>query len=107
MDQYCKSIADIRPSVSLICTFFNAEDTLEATLRSLQGQIAAEVQFILIDDGSVDRCVAIAEEICIGDTRFVLHKNPIHGRGRALNFAIEKVSSEYVAILDADDVAHP
>lgn len=103
----CKRSRDMPPSVSVICTFFNAEDTLEATLRSLQSQTAEKAQFILVDDNSVDRSAAIAEEFCIQDSRFVLHKNPVRGRGQALNFAVARVGSEYVAILDADDVAYP
>jgi glycosyltransferase involved in cell wall biosynthesis len=93
-------------SVSVICTFLNAEDTLEATLRSLEDQTAADAQFILVDDGSVDRSVAIAEAFCRRDPRFVLYKNPVRGRGHALNFAVAKASSEHVAILDADDLAY-
>lgn len=94
------------PSVSVICTFFNAEDTLEATLRSLQDQTAAEAQFILVDDGSVDRGAEIAEKFCIRDRRFVLYTNPVRGRGNALNFGVARAGSEFVAILDADDLAY-
>lgn len=95
------------PSISVICTFFNAEDTLEATLRSLQDQTAADARFILVDDGSADHSGAIAEAFCRSDPRFVFYKNPVHGRGHALNFAVAKAGSEYVAILDADDLAYP
>jgi glycosyltransferase involved in cell wall biosynthesis len=92
--------------VSVICTFFNADNTLEATLKSLQGQTAAEAQFILIDDGSVDRGAEIAQEFCLRDPRFVLYRNPVGGRGHALNFGVARAGSDYVAILDADDLAH-
>jgi glycosyltransferase involved in cell wall biosynthesis len=92
--------------VSVICTFFNAESTLEATLKSLRDQTAAEAQFILVDDGSVDRGVEIAKEFCIRDPRFVLYENPVRGRGHALNFGVARAGSDYVAILDADDLAY-
>jgi glycosyltransferase involved in cell wall biosynthesis len=94
-------------SVSVICTFFNAEDTLSATLESLRRQTAEEAEFVLVDDCSTDRSATIAEAFAAEDRRFVVHRNPVRGRGRALNHAVAKASAEYVAVLDADDVAHP
>lgn len=95
------------PAVSVICTFLNAEDTLETTLLSLQGQTTGEAQFVLVDDGSTDGSMAIAERFRAADRRFALHKNPKPGRGYALNLAVAKSDSEFVAVLDADDLAHP
>jgi glycosyltransferase involved in cell wall biosynthesis len=94
-------------AVSVICTFFNAEDTLEATLESLRRQIAEAAEFVMIDDSSTDRSASIAEAFCAEDRRFVLHTNPVRGRGHALNYGVAKASGKYVAVLDADDVAHP
>jgi glycosyltransferase involved in cell wall biosynthesis len=93
-------------SIGVICTFFNAENTLEATLSSLQSQTAGNAQFVLVDDSSVDRSAAIAMQFCARDPRFVLLKNPVRGRSRALNFGIANSVSEYVGILDADDIAY-
>ncbi len=94
-------------AVSVICTFLNAEDTLEATLASLDAQTATDARFILVDDGSSDRSGAIAAQFCSRSPRFALYRNPMPGRGRALNLAVERADSDYVAILDADDLAHP
>jgi glycosyltransferase involved in cell wall biosynthesis len=93
--------------VSVICTFFNAEDTLEETLESLRRQIAEAAEFVMIDDSSTDRSASIAEAFCAEDRRFILHTNPVRGRGHALNYGVAKASGKYVAVLDADDVAHP
>ena len=95
------------PAVSVICTFLDAEDTLEATLSSLARQTTREARFILIDDGSQDGSPAIAERFAASDARFSFYRNPKPGRGRALNLGVTKANSEFVAILDADDLAHP
>lgn len=95
------------PAVSVICTFLNAEDTLEATLESLRLQTTTRACFVLVDDGSTDRSAAIAERFVACDSRFVLHRNPSPGRVRALKLAVAATDSEYVAVLDADDLAHP
>jgi glycosyltransferase involved in cell wall biosynthesis len=94
-------------AVSVICTFLNAEDTLEFTLESLRGQTSGEAEFTLVDDGSTDRSPVIAESFCARDPRFALHRNPDPGRGRALNLGVASTAAEFVAILDADDLAHP
>lgn len=94
-------------AISVICTFFNAQDTLPATLDSLCAQTAKDAEFILVDDCSTDGSILIAERFCTEDRRFVLHQNPIRGRGHALNLAVANASADYIAVLDADDVAHP
>jgi glycosyltransferase involved in cell wall biosynthesis len=94
-------------AVNVICTFLDAGDTLGATLESLRVQRTDEARFILIDDGSSDSSRAIAESFCSSDLRFICQGNPVPGRGRALNLGIAMTDAEYVAILDADDIAHP
>jgi glycosyltransferase involved in cell wall biosynthesis len=95
------------PAISVVCTFLNAADTLPATLESLHEQTATDVEIILIDDGSTDRSRAIAGCSRERDSRFRLYANPHPGRSRALNFGVAKSHSDYIAILDADDLAHP
>jgi glycosyltransferase involved in cell wall biosynthesis len=95
------------PAVSVICTFLDAETTLAATLDSLSGQSLDEARFILVDDGSTDGSAAIAGSFCGRDSRFRLLRNPDPGRGRALNLGIAESGEEFVAVLDADDLAHP
>lgn len=94
-------------SVSVICTFLNAEQTLAPTLDSLRAQTDQNARFLLVDDGSSDGGPAIARRFCDTDPRFVLLKNPDAGRSRALNLGLRNADSPFVAILDADDVAHP
>ena len=95
------------PSISVICTFLNAEDTLAPTLESLRRQRMADARFVLVDDGSTDRSAMIADGFATRDPRFDLHRNPRPGRVRALNFAVAAIDTDYVAVLDADDLAHP
>jgi glycosyltransferase involved in cell wall biosynthesis len=94
-------------SVGVICTFLNADQTLQPTLESLRAQATADAKFIFVDDGSHDGGAAIVETFCARDPRFILVTNPKPGRSRALNFGVRQVDAEHIAILDADDVAHP
>lgn len=95
------------PGATVICTFLDAEDTIEPTLESLHRQATGEARFILVDDGSTDGSAAVAETFARRDPRFSCVRNPDPGRGRALNLGVALSDTEYVAVLDADDVAHP
>ena len=94
-------------NVSVICTFLNAERTLAATLESLYTQHPVEARFILVDDGSSDESAVIAERYAKADARFRLLANARPGRIHALNLALGQADTECVAVLDADDIAHP
>ena len=78
------------PAVSVICTFLDAAETLEATLDSLARQTTRDVRFILVDDGSSDASAAIAERFVAESDSFALYRNPRPGRGRALNLGVAK-----------------
>jgi glycosyltransferase involved in cell wall biosynthesis len=94
-------------SVSVICTFLNAAPTIEATLKSMCEQTAAQAQFIVVDDGSADRSSEIVRKYAAADPRFLLVTNVAPGRIRALNLGVRMAEAEFIAILDADDIAHP
>lgn len=94
------------PQILVVCTFRNAEQTLRDTLTSLSEQVA-EFACVLIDDASTDLSVSLAEATVGRDHRFRIVSNPQPGRVRALNFGLSLGDQSLVAILDADDVAHP
>ncbi|MBV2149747.1 glycosyltransferase family 2 protein [Sphingobium sp. AS12] len=95
------------PKVDIVCTFLNAADTLPATLRGLAAQSEAAIRIILIDDGSTDNSAEITRSFGENDPRFVFAPSETRGRGHALNQGLRMGDAPMVAIMDADDVAHP
>jgi glycosyltransferase involved in cell wall biosynthesis len=91
----------------IICTFFNAAGTLPRTLSALTVQTETRIRIVLVDDGSTDESVALAETAALADPRIVLLRNPVKGRGQALNYGVAHSDAPLIAIMDADDVAHP
>jgi glycosyltransferase involved in cell wall biosynthesis len=85
--------------VSVVIPAFNAERTLAATLRSVQRQTRPRVEVIVVDDGSTDRTVRLAEQ---WGAR-VLSK-PNSGQADARNLGIEHAQGDWVTFLDADDL---
>ena len=87
---------------------FNATDTMRAALRSIQWQTCASWELILIDDGSTDQTLAVARTAALCDDRIKV----IEGKGNAglasrLNQAIGLARGDYIARMDADDIAYP
>jgi glycosyltransferase involved in cell wall biosynthesis len=90
--------------ISVVIPAYNRADLLRYTLRSVAEQDEPVAQVIVADDGSTDDTPALLEEFG------ALHvRNPDGGWGpsRARNAGLERVTTEYVAFLDSDDLWLP
>lgn len=94
-------------ALTVVCTFRNAAATLRDTVESLLRQTQSNFSCVLVDDQSTDGSAAIAREISGQDPRFRLVHNRTPGRAQALNLGVALCETDWFAILDADDVAHP
>lgn len=92
------------PQVSVIVTAFNAERFIETCVRSVLDQSYADLECIVVDDGSTDRTLSILEKI--QDPRLRLLTPGRIGRGRALNAGWQSSRGQFIAIQDADDFSH-
>ena len=94
------------PLVSIAMPFHNSERTIAASIRSILLQSYPNWELLLCDDGSTDRSRALAQSFA--DPRIVLWGD---GRrlelGSRLNECITRASGEYLARMDADDIAYP
>ncbi|MES2120705.1 MAG: glycosyltransferase family 2 protein [Pseudomonadota bacterium] len=86
---------------------FNAEATLAESMRSALASSYSALELVLVDDGSSDETVAIAETLAQGDARVRIFRQRHSGVSAALNFGLTHVRGEFVARLDADDLWHP
>lgn len=97
-----------RPGVSVITPVWNAADTLEETVRSVQAQTRDDWEMLLVDDGSEDGSRALAERLAAGDPRLrLLGWGDNRGAAAARNAGIAAARGRYVAFLDADDLWRP
>ena len=95
------------PLVSVIVPAWNAEATLAETLASISAQTYANLEIVIVDDGSTDRTPEVAEAFCKTETRATLVRKPNGGLSSARNAAIAACKGEWIAPLDADDIWHP
>jgi len=96
----------LKPFFSIIIPAYNAEATLEATLRSVGEQSCTDWELWVVDDGSNDGTVALVEQFSESfppaQVRWLSQAN--RGLGAARNAGIQKAQGSYVALLDADDL---
>ena len=86
---------------------FNAASTLAATLESLRAQTFKDFEVVAVDDGSEDGSRSILEAWRRRLPRLRLVPQPHAGLVEALNKGAEFCDGEYIARMDADDLAHP
>ena len=89
--------------VSVIIPVYNAEKYLTQCLQSVAEQTYRDLQVIVIDDGSTDGSLLIAEAFAAKDGRFAVLKQKNSGQAAARNRGLEKATGEYICFVDADD----
>lgn len=95
------------PLVSVIVPMYNVEKYLPACVDSLLAQTLADMEIILVDDGSPDRSGQIAEEYSQRDSRVRVVHRENGGLGPARNSGLEVARGEYVGFVDSDDWVEP
>ena len=95
------------PIVSTMLPCYNAEKTIDDTLKSLASQTLVDFEVVAVDDGSTDRTLARLENWSAKDARFRVLTKPHGGVIEAANAALAACTAPYIARMDADDRAHP
>jgi glycosyltransferase involved in cell wall biosynthesis len=95
------------PRFSVIVPAYNATGTIEATIRSVLAQTAADLELIVVDDGSTDGTGDIVAAIAATDERVELIAQPNQGTAGARNTGLARASAGYVSFLDNDDLWMP
>ncbi len=89
----------------------DAAPFLPAAIESMLAQSFADLELVVVDDGSADASLAIAGRYALADRRvrvFALSRDPATESGaRAANVGIDAARGDYIARMDADDIAEP
>ena len=91
---------------SVIMTVYNGESFLSAAIESIKRQTMPDFEFVIVDDGSTDNTPSILTNTQ-NDPRVKVITSKRLGRARALNIAWRNTKGEFIANLDADDLAEP
>lgn len=90
-------------SVSILIPAFNAEQYIDECLKSIKYQTLKEIEVIIVDDGSTDRTIEIAEEYAATDARFhIIHQSHL-GIAATRNTLLNAATGTYISFVDSDD----
>lgn len=93
--------------VSIIVPVYSVEAYLPECIDSLLTQTYTNLEIILVDDESPDRCGEICDSYSQRDSRVkVIHKKN-GGAASARNVGIEAAKGDYICFVDSDDVVLP
>ncbi len=89
--------------VSIIVPIYNVEKYIEKCIESILAQTHQNLEILLIDDGTPDRCGEICDKYAELDKRIqVIHKSN-GGLSDARNVGISVATGDYVVFVDGDD----
>jgi glycosyltransferase involved in cell wall biosynthesis len=92
--------------VSVIIPFYNAQAYLGEAIESILQQTFTDFELLLLNDGSTDNSFAMSQKYTDRRIR-LLNYTQNQGLVAIRNIALQEAQGEYLAWLDADDIALP
>jgi len=94
------------PSISVLMTVYNGGYYLRRAVESVLAQSHSDFEFLVVDDASTDGSLEVVK--AYQDLRIRIIENPSNrGQTASLNIGLRESRGEYIARIDADDVALP
>ncbi len=95
--------------LSIIVPVFNVEGYLHRCLETCSQQDISldEYEIIIVNDGSTDQSLSIAEEFAASNSNVKVYSQENGGLSRARNAGLEKAQGEYIWFVDSDDAIAP
>ena len=94
-----------QPLITIITPFYNSQLHLERTIKSALCQTYTNFEYILVDDGSRDKSLQIANSFRNPRIKIIQQENK--GQCAATNVALREAQGEYIQFLDSDDIMSP
>lgn len=88
---------------SVVIPVYKVEEYLDECVQSVLGQTYTDVEVILVDDGSPDRCGAMCDDWAKKDYRIRVIHQENGGLSAARNTGISNAQGDYILFLDSDD----
>jgi len=95
------------PLVSVVMPVHDGERFVEQAVRSILGQTFADLELIVVDDGSTDGTPTILDRLAESDARMRVLPTEWAGVVAAANEGCAHARGEYIARMDSDDVSMP
>jgi glycosyltransferase involved in cell wall biosynthesis len=100
--------SDMAHTVTILMPCYNTSTYLEQALQSILSQTYKNIIVLVLDDGSTDKSLQIAQQIAQVDNRVKVFSNGENlGIIKSRNKLLDLCETEYAAWMDSDDIAHP
>jgi teichuronic acid biosynthesis glycosyltransferase TuaG len=93
--------------ISIIMPAYNAANYISASIQSVLDQTYSRWELIIIDDGSTDNTLEIANSFAKSDSRISAYSKENEKQAKARNYGIARAKYEWIAFIDSDDVWMP
>ncbi|WP_158553218.1 MULTISPECIES: glycosyltransferase family 2 protein [Mesorhizobium] len=94
------------PRISVVLPVYNAEKYIRECIDSVLNQTFTDIELLVIDDGSFDATPSIVQSVSDPRLRYFRSERNA-GTASAARFGYGVASGEFIANIDADDVALP
>ena len=93
--------------ISVIVPVYIVEPYLQQCVDSILNQTYRDLEVLLIDDGSPDRCGEICDEYGRKDKRVRVFHTENRGLSAARNLGLKEARGDYIGFVDSDDWIEP
>lgn len=93
-------------AISVLTAVYNCDKYLREAIDSILNQTWSDFEYIIVDDGSTDNSLQILKEYSDPRIKIITYEEN-KGVAHARNVGLEQCTSEFVALMDADDIALP
>lgn len=94
-----------KPFFSVIVPLYNKQNHVKDTIKSVLEQSFKDFEIVVVNDGSTDESMKVAESIEDNRIRLITQENA--GVSVARNRGIQEAKADYMVFLDADDIWLP
>lgn len=93
-------------AISVLMAVYNCDKYLREAIDSILNQTWSDFEFIIVNDGSTDNSLQILKEYSDPRIKVITYEEN-GGAAHARNVGLEQCTSEFIAQMDADDIALP
>lgn len=89
--------------ISIIVPIYNVEKYIGRCLSSIRRQTFRNFEVLLIDDGTPDNSMQIAQKFADADPRFTVYHKKNGGLSDARNYGLARAKGDFIVLIDSDD----
>lgn len=96
-----------KPDISVLTAVYNGERYIGEAIESVLSQTYDDFEYLIVDNGSTDGTAGILKRYAQRDGRIKVLREERRGPAHARNAGLRVAQGDWVAVLDADDIALP